>query len=67
MTPNYYKKVKVRTDQGEILLRDEDSDIKFEYNVKEKQLYIMRYMFTNPLRHVKEYEERKYRTESGFC
>ena len=60
MTPNHYKKVKVRTDKGVILLRDEDSDIKFEYNVKEKQLYIMRYMFTNPLRHVKEYEERKY-------
>ena len=63
MTPNYYKKVKVRTDQGEILLRDEDSDIKYKYNVKEKELHITRNMFTNPLRYVKEYEERKRQFE----
>ena len=63
MTPNHYKKVKVRTDKGEILLRDEDSDIKYKYNVKEKELHITRNMFTNPLRYVKEYEERKRQFE----
>lgn len=60
MTPNHYKTVHVFLQKNKATLCDEDSDIKFEYNVKEKQLYIMRYMFTNPLRHVKEYEERKY-------
>lgn len=63
MTPNYYKKVKVRTDKGEILLRDEDSDIKYKYNVKKKELHITRNMFTNPLQYVKEYEERKRQFE----
>ncbi len=60
MTPNHYKTVNVFLQKNKATLRDEDSDIRFEYNVKKKQLYIMRYMFTNPLRHVKEYEERKY-------
>ena len=59
MTPNHYKTVHVFLQKNKATLCDEDSDIKFEYNVKEKELHITRNMFTNPLRYVKEYEERK--------
>lgn len=60
MVPTNYKRVNVFLEKEKAILTDEESNIKFEYNVKKKQLYIMRYMFINPCRHVKEYEERKY-------
>lgn len=63
MTPNHYKTVHVFLQKNKATLCDEDSDIKFEYNVKEKELHITRNMFTNPLRYVKEYEERKRQFE----
>ena len=63
MTPNHYKTVNVFLQKNKATLRDEDSGIKFEYNVKKKELHITRNMFTNPLRYAKEYEERKRQFE----
>lgn len=63
MTPNHYKTVNVFLQKNKATLRDEDSGIKYEYNVKKKELSITRNMFTDPQRYVEEYEERKRQFE----
>lgn len=62
MCPNNYKTVKVVVDNydqtGDVY--DEENDIHFRYDAKNKKFIIGRAMHTNPLRYSKEYEERKY-------
>lgn len=62
MCPNNYKTVKVVVDNydqtGDVY--DEENDIHFRYDAKNKKFIICRVMHTNPLRYSKEYEERKY-------
>lgn len=62
MCPNNYKTVKVVVDNydqtGDVY--DEENDIHFRYDAKNKRFIICRVMHTNPLRYQKEYEERKY-------
>ena len=62
MCPNNYKTVKVVVDNydqtGDVY--DEENDIHFRYDAKNKKFIICRVMHTNPLRYQKEYEERKY-------
>lgn len=62
MCPNNYKTVKVvidnRNQTGDVY--DEENDIHYRYDAKNKRFIICRVMHTNPLRYQKEYEERKY-------
>lgn len=62
MCPNNYKTVKVVVDNydqtGDVY--DEENDIHYRYDAKNKRFIICRVMHTNPLRYQKEYEERKY-------
>lgn len=62
MCPNNYKTVKVVVDNydqtGDVY--DEEKDIHYRYDAKNKKFIICRVMHTNPLRYQKEYEERKY-------
>ena len=62
MCPNNYKTVKVvidnRNQTGDVY--DEENDIHYQYDAKNKEFIIARAMHTNPLRYLKEYEERKY-------
>ena len=62
MCPHNYKTVKVVVDSYNQLgdVYDEESDIYYQYNAKKKEFVIARAMHTNPLRYLKEYEERKY-------
>ena len=62
MCPNNYKTVKVvidnRNQTGDVY--DEENDIHYQYDAKNKEFIIARAMHLNPLRYLKEYEERKY-------
>ena len=62
MCPNNYKSVKVVGNNSEqkIDVCDEENDIHYRYDAKNKRFIICRVMHTNPLRYQKEYEERKY-------
>ncbi len=62
MCPNNYKSVKVVGNNSEqkIDVCDEENDIHYRYDAKNKKFIICRVMHTNPLRYQKEYEERKY-------
>ena len=62
MCPNNYKSVKVVGNNSEqkIDVCDEENDIHYRYDAKNKKFIICRVMHTNPLRYLKEYEERKY-------
>ncbi len=62
MCPNNYKTVKVVVDNYNQTcdVYDEENDIYYQYNAKKKEFIIARAMHTNPLRYLKEYEERKY-------
>lgn len=62
MCPNNYKSVKVVGNNSEqkIDVCDEEKDIHYRYDAKNKKFIIGRAMHTNPLRYSKEYEERKY-------
>ena len=62
MCPNNYKKVSVEVNSyyktGDVY--DEENDIYYRYDAKKNKFIIARAMHTNPLRYLKEYEERKY-------
>lgn len=66
MSPKYYRTLNVIIDTpkqtGEVF--DKESGISFSYNAKEKMLYVSKVMYTNPKRHLKEYEERKYQFQT---
>ena len=66
MTPRHYKTVKVELDNREQTgdVFDIDSGISYRYNSKEKMFYLSKTMYTDPRRHPKEYEERKYQFET---
>lgn len=66
--PNNYKTVKVGGDTFEQTLHvyDEENDIYYRYEAKTKSFIILRVMHTNPLRYLKEYEERKYQFKVRF-
>jgi len=66
MSPRHYKTVKVEINSinqtGDVY--DVDSGISYRYDAKEKRFYMSRTMYSDPRRHPKEYEERKYQFET---
>jgi hypothetical protein len=66
MSPNHYRKVRVEESSKEqtATLCDPESGVWFSCNFKERNLYISTYLYTDPLRYQKEYEERMYQFET---